>query len=72
MNITLELYNVVKMADEKNIQSNDPYLAVLREVVSTKMERGSLYVKEPKDVAPIEALEGILLYKAHRAVQYGC
>lgn len=52
------------MADK---DSKDPYLEVLREVVATKNERGGLYREEPKDVAPIEALEGVLMYKATRA-----
>ena len=52
------------MAETK---TKDPYLEVIREVVGTKHERGELYKKEPKDIVPIEALEGVLLYKVTRA-----
>jgi len=47
--------------------NKDSYLEVIQEVVATKNERGALYREEPKDVAPIEALEGVLMYKATRA-----
>ena len=45
----------------------DSYLKVMREVVGTKNERGELYRVEPKDIVPVEVLEGILFYKATRA-----
>jgi hypothetical protein len=52
---------------EDGSKKDESYLAVMREVVSTKIERGTLYTQEPKDVAPVEALEGVLMYKATRA-----
>ena len=48
-------------------EQKDPYLEVMREVVSTKQERGTLYKQEPKDVVPVEVLEGMMMYKATRA-----
>jgi hypothetical protein len=50
------------MADEQK----DPYLEVMREVVTTKQERGAMYRMEPKDIVPVEVLESMLLYKVTR------
>ena len=41
------------MADK---EQKDSYLEVMREVVTTKQERGTLYWIEPKDLVPVEVL----------------
>jgi hypothetical protein len=51
------------MADK---EQKDSYLEVMREVVTTKQERGTLYRIEPKDMVPVEVLEAMLMYKATR------
>jgi hypothetical protein len=52
------------MAETDN---KDPYLGIIQEVISIKNGRGTMYREEPKDVAPLESLEGVLMYKAMRA-----
>jgi len=45
----------------------DEAMESLKMAVEIMKGRGDLYTKEPRDVAPVECIEGVILYKAHRA-----
>jgi hypothetical protein len=49
--------------------STDNYKDILLRIAAIKEERGEMYRHEPKDLAPVEALEGMVLYKAYRAFE---
>jgi hypothetical protein len=45
----------------------DEALEALKTAVEIMKGRGDLYTTEPREVAPVESIEGVILYKAHRA-----
>ena len=45
----------------------DEGLESLKMAVEIMKGRVDLYTTEPRDVAPVECIEGVILYKAHRA-----
>jgi hypothetical protein len=45
------------------------YEEILEDALAIKVERGSMYRTEPKDIVPIEVLEAVALLKAFRGYE---